>query len=345
MSGHSVLSVGPVLGRPAGVGAVPPARLDHLPIVMVAVSALIAADSPRREGENLEHARTLAEADEALPPIVVHRPTMRVIDGMHRLLAAKLRGNAEIEARFVEGDEASAFVLAVSENVRHGLPLSLADRKAAAERIIACYPQWSDRMVGSVTCLSAKTVATLRQHADHIEVPLATMGRDGRVRPRDGEQRRQIARELMLADPSASLRKIAQQAGISPETARHVRMQLNHPDGAGIPAPDGDQITAEAGLAARLSGLRAESRRANRAIEALKSDPSFRSTETGRSLLRMLAACQVLGEHGAELIEHIPTHCLERVAAVADACITEWQAFAEQVEQRKRTSFEGERIA
>jgi ParB-like nuclease domain len=319
-------------------------NLDHLPVVMVQVSSLVAADSPRRAGEDAEHARTLAESDDKLPPIVVHRATMRVIDGMHRLQAARLRGRTEIAARFVDGDEASTFVLAVSENVRHGLPLSLADRKAAAERIIGCYPRWSDRMIGSVTCLSAKTVAALRRQlsTDQVERPLATVGRDGRVRPRDSEHRREVARQLMLADPTASLRKIAQQAGISPETARHVRMQLNGADGPGLRAPDGrigmDEESPMLGPATT-----AEARRANRAFEALTCDPSFRSTETGRSLLRMLAAYKIVREHADQLIGHIPSHCLDRVAVVADACASEWHALADAVEQRRRTCFDEER--
>lgn len=327
--------------RQAEVQAIPLLKLDHLPVVKVPVVLLAAADSPRLSGESLEHIRTLAESDEKLPPIAVHRGTMRVIDGMHRLRAARLRGCTEIEARFVDADEASSFVLAVSENVRHGLPLSLADRKAAAERIIGSYPQWSDRMVGSVTCLSAKTVAALRQRLGVGQVPLATVGRDGRIRPRDGERRRQIARDLMIADPAASLRKIARQAGISPETARNVRMRLNADSAA--QAEDDGRTDEEQESLAHLSGATAEARRVKQAFEALKSDPSFRSTETGRSLLRMLAAWQVLKEHADGLIEHIPTHCLDRVALVAGACASEWQTFADTVEQRKRTCFEDAR--
>lgn len=332
---------------PAGsIESVPPVELPLLPVVKVPLSMLVAADSPRQSGESLEHARMLAESGETLPPIVVHRPTMRVIDGMHRVRAAELRGCDEIEARFVDGDEASSFVLAVSENVRHGLPLSLADRKAAAERIISSYPQWSDRMVGSVTCLSAKTVAAIRQrlvHANHLEPTLARIGQDGRVRPRNGEQRREFARELMLADPTASLREIARQAGISPETARHVRMQLKQAADATSPAPGNAAADESTEIAARWPAVSTEARRASRAFEALKSDPSFRSTETGRSLLRMLAAFHVLREHANQLIEHIPTHSLIRVALVAEACASDWQAFAELVERRNRICFEDER--
>jgi hypothetical protein len=53
------------------------------------------------------------------------------------LCAARLRGADKIKARFFDGDEASAFVLAVRLNFTHRLPLALTDRKAAADRIIS----------------------------------------------------------------------------------------------------------------------------------------------------------------------------------------------------------------
>ncbi len=139
---------------------------------MVPVSALQDADSPRISGEDAEHVRRLAEVAQ-WPPITVHRPSMRVIDGMHRLNAARLRGQGEIEVRFFDGTAPEAFVLAVRLNTRHGLPLSLSDRKAAADRILASHPQWSDRLVASVTGLAAKTVAEIRRRAQDAR-PSAT---------------------------------------------------------------------------------------------------------------------------------------------------------------------------
>src|SRR5947199_10633529 len=60
--------------------------------VPLPVSSLLPGDSPRVAGENPEHVQLLAAARN-LPPILVHRSTMRVIDGMHRLRAARLRGD------------------------------------------------------------------------------------------------------------------------------------------------------------------------------------------------------------------------------------------------------------
>jgi len=58
------------------------------PVTTVPVSALRASQSPRQAGENLEHIRALADTTDELPPIIVRRADMRVVDGMHRLRAA-----------------------------------------------------------------------------------------------------------------------------------------------------------------------------------------------------------------------------------------------------------------
>ena len=73
--------------------------------VVVPVELLRHADSPRLDGESPDHIRTLAESGSDLPPILVHRETMRVIDGMHRLRAAILNG--QLETATVEAVEAS----------------------------------------------------------------------------------------------------------------------------------------------------------------------------------------------------------------------------------------------
>ncbi|WP_327713806.1 streptomycin biosynthesis regulator (plasmid) [Streptomyces sp. NBC_00464] len=133
------------------------------PSYQVPLGVLLAADSPRTTGENLAHARTLAASETALPPILVHRPTMRIIDGTHRVRAAILRQQAVIEAQFFDGTPEEAFVLAVESNTTHGLALTLADRTAAAARILITHPQWSDRAVAARTGLAAKTVGALRR--------------------------------------------------------------------------------------------------------------------------------------------------------------------------------------
>ena len=62
--------------------------------MLVDIAALRPADSPRLAGCSEEFVRSLASSGAHLSPIVVHRATMRVVDGSHRLKAAVLRGCA-----------------------------------------------------------------------------------------------------------------------------------------------------------------------------------------------------------------------------------------------------------
>jgi hypothetical protein len=173
-----------------------PDPVDPQPVVEVDVNSLSIGCSPRISGESSEHVEMLAAAQSPLPPITVHRQTVRVIDGMHRLLAARLRGQQKIAVRFFDGTEADAFVLAVKSNIAHGLPLTLADRKRAAKRIIALYPQWSDRMIAAAAGIVAGTVVEIRRKigADSARSP----GRLASPRKRCGTSRTGSAGEKAL---------------------------------------------------------------------------------------------------------------------------------------------------
>lgn len=199
------------------------ARDSATEVVTVPVLALRAAGSPRLNGEDKAHIARLAETETPLPPILVNRRTMRVIDGMHRLMAASLQGRETIDVIFIDGSEAGIFVRAVQENIAHGLPLSQADRRAAAERIIASHPHMSDRAIGHSADLAAKTVAGIRKRSsEDLPQSNARVGRDGRVRPLNSGEGRRRAAELLVQQPEASLRDVARAAGISPATVLDV---------------------------------------------------------------------------------------------------------------------------
>lgn len=312
------------------------ALLDKVPAVRVAISSLMVADSPRRSGENREHVQALANAQGNLPPIVVHRASMRVLDGLHRIRAAELRGQNEIEVRFFHGDELDAFVLAVRLNIAHGLPLSLVDRKAAATRIIAAHPQWSDRLISSVTGLATGTIAETRGRSSDGEVPPADIriGLDGRGRPVNGAERRRNATKLLIDDPSLSLRQVAKIAGISPETARDVRSRLEDKDNSMIP-PRRSQLRP-ADHDSRDNKRQGYANRAalgnlNQVMRQLKSDPTLRFTETGRTLLRLLDVHALSGEKWAELCDNVPAHCKGAIANAALGCAEVWRQFSERL--------------
>ena len=139
------------------------------PIVQVPVASLVRGDSPRLEGESKAHAAQMVDAAD-MPPIIVHQPTMQVIDGMHRLIAAPRGHQDTIAVRFFDGTTEEAFVLAVAANITHGLPLTRKDRKAAAARILDMFPDWSDRTIAATAGLSHHTVAVIRRDVQLVKL-------------------------------------------------------------------------------------------------------------------------------------------------------------------------------
>ncbi|WP_345055549.1 ParB/RepB/Spo0J family partition protein [Streptomyces rameus] len=304
-------------------------------VIMVPIDSLQASDSPRSSGEDAEHIRTLAESGAELPPIVVMRSTLRVIDGMHRLRAAGLRGATEIAVRYFEGEEKEAFVLAVKANIAHGLPLSLDDRKAAASRILSSHPLWSDRAIGRATGLSAATVGTLRSCSTAgVTQSNVRVGRDGRTRPLDATEGRRLAARFIQENPTAPLRQIAAQAGVSLGTASDVRKRLRRGESP-LPGSDGARARPTAAEKPPTPAERAEETVPSRALmlRHLSRDPSIRLTEDGRVLLRWLNVVAVRSQDWDRLLANVPPHRAEVIAELARGCAEIWQRVAEQLER------------
>ncbi|WP_369211262.1 ParB/RepB/Spo0J family partition protein [Streptomyces flavofungini] len=328
--------------------ASPASGATRLPLTeLVPVAALITSDTPRVAGEDAEHVDLLAQTEKPLPPVVVHRPSMRLIDGLHRLRAAIQRGEDHIEVRYVEGSSEDAFVLAVQLNAEHGMPLSRRDRRAAAERIIGSHAGWSDRRIAEVTGLAPTTVATLRKRStgqgDQLNV---RTGRDGRTRPVNSAVGRQRAGQIIAERPNASLREIAHEAGIALATARDVRLRVRNGKDPVPPklrevAKDAvlrdrrtvrgrvETDTAERGGRARLesAGVSDVDRFSN-----LRKDPSLRFSEAGRTLLQLLSSNVLDDEKWRWLMSAVPEHRHADIARAARRCGERWLTFADGLE-------------
>jgi hypothetical protein len=314
----------------------------------VPVSALVASGSPRLSGESRDHIELLFSLDIELPPILVHRQTMRVIDGMHRLRVALLRGEKKIKVRFFDGGDNEAFIVAVQSNVRHGLPLSLADRTAAAERIVTACPQLSNRSIASSTGLSPKTIAAIRKrtNGDHPQLN-ARVGQDGKVRPVDSSVGRQLAAQLLQQNPQLPLRELAEASGVSLGTAHDVRERCRtgrdpvpsrcrrrggrkkHDD-----SPTDDSPTRARARSVGPHVLRPVGPEHVPTLDKLKKDPSLRFSDAGRRLLRMLDAQSLDAEQWNSLIATVPPHRADAVAQLALELAESWQVFAEQLGER-----------
>ncbi|MFI0373197.1 hypothetical protein ACH35V_35505 [Actinomadura sp. 1N219] len=310
----------PALRRPADGSRIEieGARVTAEGGLEIPVRLLADGDSPRSAGVDPDHAAALAAVPGPLPPIIVHWPTLRVIDGLHRLTAARSRGDETIRVRLFEGGETDAFVLAVSENTARGLPLTLADRKRAARRIVRSFPRWSARMAAAVTGLSAGTVTEIRREelGDGADGDVR-LGRDGRVRPVDKAEGRDIARRLIIEDPTLSLRQIARVAGISPETVRTLKQSLlNGPSAPPEPVPQ----------EARATPAAAPGRDA--LMERLRADPAVRFRESGRDLLRLLSLTSLSLADWERLVAAVPSGHRAAIVRLARDCAAGWTEFA-----------------
>lgn len=260
----------------------------------VPLTALTGGLSPRTCGEDAEHVRRLLESGVSLPPIVVHRPTMRVVDGMHRLSVARLRGQRDIAVVFFDGDDNEAFELAVQLNVAHGLPLTLAERRSAAARLLTMRPEWSDRRVAESAGLSPKTVGVVRRTTAEIPQLTTRAGRDGRTR----------------AVPSMRKRRES-------EVGRRT-----------VPIP-ASQTTADDGDV----GFRRRRTDVIPALAALQKDPSLCLSDSGRLLLSLLRALNLSAEQSEALEATVPRYQRAAVASIIRACAQRWLWLAQHLER------------
>lgn len=296
-------------------------------VVTLAICELAGIDSPRLDGVDQDYVNTLARLSiDRLPPIVVHHDSMRVIDGAHRLAAAQLNGRDSIDARLFQGSTEEAFRLSVRLNLAHGLPLPVADRRIAAERILQAQPHLSDRAVAAATGLAAGTVADIRLALGPRSEVHARIGQDGRSRPLNTAEGRERAGLVIAENPHASLRQIARAAGISVGTARDVRSRVlagqdpvpHQQRHAGPSAAGGHDAPSTADV---LDLFRVLSR-----------DPTLRYTEQGRSLLRWIERRMLVTAQWLTVPALVPPHCAGTVADIARACAASWSDLADQLD-------------
>jgi ParB-like chromosome segregation protein Spo0J len=157
---------------------------DHLqaPIDRIAVDSTL---QPRVGGIDPEHVRMLEAAPDSWPPLVVIQQGRQylLVDGFHRFGAAQNLGLDSVPIQVVDSPEdGDLHALAFALNAAHGRPLSLADRRAFAERLLRQHPVWADREIGRRCGVSSNTVGSLRERleaAAQIEQPESRVGAGG----------------------------------------------------------------------------------------------------------------------------------------------------------------------
>lgn len=325
-------------------------------IGVVDIAELRAGVSLRSTGLDAAHVQSLAAAEWPTCPILVHRPTMQVVDGHHRVAAAVGNGIETVRACLFDGPLDIAILLALRANVSHGLPLSLADRKAAAQQLLERHGDWSDRSISASTGLSAKVIVKLRCASEDGEQLNSRIGRDGRFRPKNSAAKRVWAAEILSSQPNVSLRQVGRVVGLSPGTVRDVRARIqrgekpvpgrvaatnSHSPGQTLGEPaarsigvvtrtDSPPKDASQGLSS--AGGQTD---ASLVLAKLARDPTLRLSDVGRELLRRLHRHVVTIEDSATIIEVSPDHSVEHLLGFARACIEQWADIAEQLTLRR----------
>ena len=299
--------------------------------VELPLDALKVGPSLRVEGLDARHVATLAELDGAWPPIVVRREDRSVVDGQHRVVAARRLGLSTLQVTWFDGSAEDAFVEFVRCNVGHGLPLGLGERRSAASRILRSHPERSDRSVASVCGVSTKTVARLRDEFARSApqlVPERRVGRDGRARPVDPTELRARIAEELTRRPEASLRSIAAAVGSSPETVRSVRGKRQAVNRGAV-----EREPAAVDTEATVVGLL--TRRAH-VGHRLEGDQAFSSREGGCEFIAWFDSAAVdPADHWAH-VGSVPRSRIYEVADEARRRATFWSHFADSLEGQVR---------
>jgi hypothetical protein len=301
--------------------------------VEVPIEEVTVGEGVRSRGLDESHVALLMEMAGQWPPIVLWGERNLVVDGAHRVAAARRLGHGRVAAVRFYGTSDEAFVESVRRNVDHGLPLSVVDRRRAARRVLGRHPEWSDRRIAAVCGLSGKTVARLRRDrvvsVEDTAVPSVEterrVGKDGKARPvRSGQVRERIQRALE-ENPLGSLRSIATAAGACPETVRSVRARL----GAG----DGQITLLPAGVAESIP--EAIDARQETAGAAWESDQALLSSGDGGAFARWLSRNQI-GDDWHPYVWTVPTGRIYEVVDEARRRAAAWTAFASLLECRVR---------
>lgn len=124
---------------------------------------------PRVAGLNADHVRALQETPDTWPPLLVVRRGGQcvLLDGFHRYAAAQNLGLENVPATVIPPpDDGDLATLAFAANLAHGMPLSLADKRTRAERLLTEQSDVSNMEIARQVALSPTTIAAIRERLE-----------------------------------------------------------------------------------------------------------------------------------------------------------------------------------
>jgi hypothetical protein len=300
----------------------------------VRLSELQVGEGVRVKALDDEHVSRLMELEGRWGAILVWRERNVVLDGIHRMEAARRLGHSAIAATWFCGTAEEGHVESVQRNTLHGLPLTMCERSRAAERILESHSEWSDRRIAAVCAVSAKTVARIRRTIPQPSSASARsseerVGRDGKSRSTQPALTRKRVAEELRRRPQASLRTVAAATGVSPETVRSVRLRLTGGTESS-PAPPSTAAGAVPRTTARSDASKGRQQSAH-----LCADPAFSSQETSHSFAAWFDALSI-GDDWRDRLQAVPLSRVYEVTDEARRRAKNWSDFATALETKTR---------
>ena len=296
---------------------------------LLSLNELKVDHSLREDGVDPRHVELLSEIEGHWSPVLVWGPDNLVVDGAHRVAAAKRLGLATILAQSFDGSKVDAFVESVQRNSQHGLPLTLRDRIRATRRIVQIHPEWSDRRIAKVCGLSSTTVGRVRRDtftADAVP-PLTRIGMDGRKHPVEPGTTRQRVMKALEHNPTGSLRTIAAVACASPETVRTVRNSLQTDRVIGSNEP----VRSRQATPRTVEQVQPTQRTS--VLKHVNGDSALTSCTNSERLLKWLESASMI-QRWPDYVDLIPLGRIYELADEAMGLSEQWVSFARALEAR-----------
>ena len=211
-----------------------------------------------RSGLDDAHIARIADVADRWPPVVLQTGTHVLIDGAHRIEAARRNGATTIAAVFVDVDDSELLAVRAERNAAHGLPLSLDERRAIALGLLA-QQRWSNGRIASASGLSRRTIGRYREEtfpggAEHHLETGTRLGLDGKHYPVDTDARRERAQTILAQQPDRPVTAVAEEVGLSLSTIYELRKKQPEREPTGDQPQDvqADPSPGRRGLLARL---------------------------------------------------------------------------------------------
>jgi ParB/RepB/Spo0J family partition protein len=152
----------------------------HIPIEDIKIDNSLQIRESLNEEAIDDYAAAMKSGD-FFPPVVVFRKDdiYYLIDGFHRLYAAKKAGFERIMVKIVEADQRQAILAAVGANTKHGLRRTNEDKRRAVLTLLndSEWSRWSDRRIAKICKVGHSFVSNIRRSLSTMDSEIKASGR------------------------------------------------------------------------------------------------------------------------------------------------------------------------